>query len=573
MPYTRIFFIIPVIFLWVTACENPTKENYSLKETPSAGFHSDSTNTGNEAVLENVDQEEIIPVTTSPSGINNRASEIKQTARKSENNEDVSRKIQRDKTDLDNTNKYLSSITSKTEFFTINNSKLNSIITTRGSEVKIPKDCFINSKGLYERGEIKLEISELTSAAQMFTQNLPTRSGEKLLISDGVIYINAKSKTENLSIAEGKTIQVNYAANAIDPDMLIFTLQDINGDRNWVNPVKPENKIKKHYLNSEISFVWEIQPLWKNTESNSMKKSTAVSEMKLVSRYKLNKNGSEEIKKEYFERLKLISALNSISKAHQNNTNAESYLEYYINSPGNDFYSIDQKIYDFLIKNEDLFKNTWTYYCIEQERNEDTIYYGYNEIKDRFYLYTLKKGWMTDEVISKYLNKELNTTPDKLREIESYIRTKNEIENKRKNAKVKYKTDYSGVTESKNAAVIYYTISISNLGYINIDKFYNEPNLISSETVVNLSGINDYVKVGMVFKNRKSFLPIYINREGKFHLKTDLPSDEPVKIIAINYKDDQLSYSEQQIFIKPFNEINLSLNPITKEELISVLEK
>lgn len=81
---------------------------------------------------------------------------------------------------------------------------------------------FINSEdvetldGKSVGATIEVELKEILSIPEFIINQLQTLSNEKLLVSDGMYYINMTSKGEQLKLKEGKTVKVQLSNNRIN---------------------------------------------------------------------------------------------------------------------------------------------------------------------------------------------------------------------------------------------------------------------------------------------------------------------------------------------------------------------
>ncbi|HWI90450.1 MAG TPA: hypothetical protein VNT20_04205, partial [Flavisolibacter sp.] len=92
--------------------------------------------------------------------------------------------------------------------FTIDNSKVNSIQARNGTEVLIPADCFTRANG--EKAEkVDMEIVEALSLPDFVSSGLITLSDGRLLLSNGMMYINARTGNEVLQLKEGTSLTVS----------------------------------------------------------------------------------------------------------------------------------------------------------------------------------------------------------------------------------------------------------------------------------------------------------------------------------------------------------------------------
>jgi len=122
--------------------------------------------------------------------------------------------------------------------FTFDGSKGTIIEGQNGTKVKIDKNTFVNVNGDLITGEITLELKEVLNPVDMIMGNLTTVSNGKALETGGMIYLNATSSSEQLSIADGKSILISIPSDTLLSDMSLFEgVKDSDGIVNWVDPI------------------------------------------------------------------------------------------------------------------------------------------------------------------------------------------------------------------------------------------------------------------------------------------------------------------------------------------------
>ena len=122
-------------------------------------------------------------------------------------------------------------------------SKIDNIIEGKnGTIIVCPKGCFMNSKGETIEGNIKIELTEALSLEEMILSNLTTTSNGKLLETDGMIYFNATSNGEKLTISKENPIHIEVPTKNKKNGMSAYKgIRDSVGNMNWINPKPLEN--------------------------------------------------------------------------------------------------------------------------------------------------------------------------------------------------------------------------------------------------------------------------------------------------------------------------------------------
>lgn len=126
--------------------------------------------------------------------------------------------------------------------FTINTSADTVIETEDGIVMAIPAGAFLDENGNQVKGNIELEVKEAIHPNDILKSGLSTKSGNNLLETGGMFYINARSEGKSLKIDPAKGIYTEVPTNEIKPGMQLFEGKRLaNGQIDWVNP-KPLEK-------------------------------------------------------------------------------------------------------------------------------------------------------------------------------------------------------------------------------------------------------------------------------------------------------------------------------------------
>jgi hypothetical protein len=155
--------------------------------------------------------------------------------------------------------------------FDLNAEKDTVIETKDGIVIAIPAHSFIDASGKPVKGTIQLELKEALKAADIIKAGLSTRSGEKLLETGGMFYINARQDNVSLGIDPANAPYAEIPAAEVKPGMQLFEGKRMaDGTIDWQNP-KPIVKdlipvdilsldfYPPHYLDSLKSWGYNIK--------------------------------------------------------------------------------------------------------------------------------------------------------------------------------------------------------------------------------------------------------------------------------------------------------------------------
>ena len=108
------------------------------------------------------------------------------------------------------------------------------VIGEEGTELLIPADAFLYPDGSPVTKDVEILLTEVANKSELILSNLPTVSDGRMLVSGGVIKIEAIADGKQLHLAPGKSVLVNFPGGYI-PDMQLFKGQySASGQMNWV---------------------------------------------------------------------------------------------------------------------------------------------------------------------------------------------------------------------------------------------------------------------------------------------------------------------------------------------------
>jgi hypothetical protein len=126
--------------------------------------------------------------------------------------------------------------------FILDPTKDTVIETNGGIVMAVPANCFLDANGQPVSGEIELEVKEALNAAPIMQGGLSTTSGDKLLETGGMFYLNARQDDNSLKIDPSKGVYAEVPTQEVKPGMMLFEGKRMpDGSIDWVNP-KPLEK-------------------------------------------------------------------------------------------------------------------------------------------------------------------------------------------------------------------------------------------------------------------------------------------------------------------------------------------
>lgn len=118
-----------------------------------------------------------------------------------------------------------------------------------GTQVLVPEDAFVHTDGSPVNGEVDVVLTEVVDKPGMILNNLPTNSNGRMLVSGGVISIQALADGKRLKLAAGKSVLVNFPMGYEEGMELFKGKYDAAGTLDWVPMASSANANKKRNAN------------------------------------------------------------------------------------------------------------------------------------------------------------------------------------------------------------------------------------------------------------------------------------------------------------------------------------
>lgn len=109
-----------------------------------------------------------------------------------------------------------------------------------------------------------------------------------------------------------------------------------------------------------------------------------------------------------------------------------------------------------------------------------------------------------------------------------------------------------------------YLVRASNLGWINVDRFYNATQ--PTKLAVQLGEMKKDISVRMVFEDINSVMPGYYYNPDSLIMFEGIPVGESVKVLAFGKRDGQLYWDSQRITVGETRLINLEAKAVTEAD-------
>jgi len=423
-----------------------------------------------------------------------------------------------------------------TQTFTIKGDRDTLLVGQNGTTLTILKNTFVNSQGQPAK-TVSVNLVEVSAIADIIKANLQTTSGDKILQTGGMFFIDAKENNKSLAVAEGKSIYVEVKSNNKDPQMKIFGGKfDDNGKIDWTTTDNLENNLIPIPLN-----LLNFKSGWECFLSDKQIKSITKPEFE----------NTYIATREFEQRASVLN----FASCEQYKDLSQHLLDIYTSNISKPLFISDSLVADYLLKNyksqidtvkKFAFDETgWTTYFYQaftyfaKERLTNTINFDKLGITEKT---------TTEELISKGYSA---SDADKFI---AFFKTRKQI--------VKSKE-----TEKQTSRLASYSFSINKLGWVNVDRFIDDTNTEPSTFLVQIKSKDtlNFISVSLVIPGY-SVAVFSIHNDGNlysFTKKKDgyrtLPVGQDAIIVAFSYKDNKPYFGKQKIKIPKDGKIDVSL--------------
>jgi hypothetical protein len=501
-------------------------------------------------------------------------------------------------TPLDNV---YSTIRPDLETFNISNNKSTEIEAALGTKILIPQGCFVDNEGRTVTGEIQMEIIEAFSLSDFITSGLITLSEDKLLLSNGMLFIDAKSNGTSLKIKEGSELTVSMPTITNNNGYQMFT-----GDgRNWS---VDSNMIQNDYL---IPLPLDLLYLYGNKNlyhcSGGKDNKYAYYDTSIISytnsKFENTIIATMEFRERFYPLLAMMHNMSlftlegylldkvdcygckynyDIFKIYYDNPNKSLRFLDSVAKKTYDKYFLDNKkrIASFIDKvnlHKQNYYSNWTdtnyYYDLRHQTIEEMFILseGFFPAKDSRELKLVNDYGVNLNSSDAYEQLlALNVPIDEINEVLQYNFKRQSIITQLENEK-RVIDDKETLSKTYETTVF----STKKLGWINCDKFYDDPNAGIAEIIVTnksnqkLNFIDYSLIIPKMNVRLSSFkgedqLYSFSKKQGPY---TKLPIGESAVVVGVSIQNDSVFFASQKIIIEDGIKLDVNLKYIQIEDL------
>ncbi len=428
--------------------------------------------------------------------------------------------------------------------FALDPTEVNTVVGRQGVELTIAPNSFLDEVGNPVKETVELSLTEALNYEDFAVHNLATLSGNDLLVSDGMVKIEAKTQSgKAITLNPTKPIATKIPTENKDNRMQLFS-SETGGDWQLKGALEGDETVVDFVFDEPIigavKYVLEPLPLFIPDFEAKPK------EPKRMGKPKTPRLPDELAYKTPLKWYQKPFA--SIIEKQQNDTYKQALTNYQKHQ------QLYQKRYDIYIEHNaempiKLKKYEAATLAWKKKRTEDSIAFT----SSTAYISIEAKNARTLQVASEANQKAW---------------TEWDIERAKALEKVGAKLDSMG--QSDASIVNMYFTSFNELSWINIDRFYKLPD--NQARMIVLKDVDDSPeKAFIVFKEIKSLLPL--NRQENGDLSRDrFPKKERAALLAYKVEDGKTLVYYQNISAAKTN-YTTSYKPYTFAALKQLLKE
>lgn len=390
------------------------------------------------------------------------------------------------------------------------------VIGQEGTQLLVPADAFVHLDGTPVRGDVEIVLTEVTKKPDLILSNLPTISNGRMLVSGGVIHIEAIAEGKKLRLAPGKSVLVNFPGGYQEGMELFKGQYNTAGEMNWVPLADGPGSADK--------------PMAKI-------------------------GGTEDMAMPLFLDYGMVdpNTFQFANGTHSLNGYINAMMQTGYKCTGQDRVYLEMKVDD---KGRVTSAKTLTgknpCYRLAIEEVAQTVQFDMSRLtspRDRLYLEVSPSLPVTGQPGENMFasiagNADAFNNPQVLAAINEYME-KEKAENFTK-----------------------YAFAVTDLGWINCDRFYDSkaPKVNAVASVKNQE-LAPNTKVFLVFEGINSVLEGTPNQQGQFSF-ANVPSGMKAKVVAISYEVGEGAFmNTTPVTIKEGNIAAVSMDRISEEDL------
>jgi TonB family protein len=429
------------------------------------------------------------------------------------------------------------------QIFSFQANRDTSITCKEGTLIKIKSNSFISAKtGKEISGKVQVAVSEYYKISDILLSSLSSTSDNKILETGGMIHLSASADSEKCIIKEGSVIEIGFPYSNKKNDMALF-----NGE--WTN-----NKIDWKLANANRS-VKEIVEEKSAVGQVYFDRGTDDQVFTVVEAMPEFPGGDRELRRYINQNAKYPFSM------LKNKIEGKVIVTFVIDRFG---YLNNIRV----VKGMDSILDKVAVYLVSKMPAWKPARQGGRAISCRYTVpveFVHKDSVLTDDEIQ-----QSKVLEEKIKDLKINPATRSYItNNKAFNEEIEKRIKEGNFQETNALDVNHYIFSVSQLGWINCDRFDNDKNPKTNYSIL-IDEPNKTI-VNVIFHRIKAIVPGCIE-SNRITFK-NVPLGEMITIVAVKMVNSKLFLAVKETEITDKEETELDFQPVTVKLLKKEMEK
>jgi hypothetical protein len=480
-------------------------------------------------------------------------------------------------------------LSSQPQTITANFKADTSVTLAGGTTISIPTGCFVDSTGKTITDGVTIKVIEAVSLADFLRNDLQTVSNGQPLQSAGMIHIDATANGKPLAIKEGLALGIELPTNFMGNGFSMFAgAYDADGNINWQEegpmdqtmlPIPLELLDLKYYTSFRHSKMSFIEFMDSVTLSGSKYADTYLATMEFKERFQLLMPSS----------LALWAQEDMLPEDVDDTTTVYKIqcepLQIYLNNTDKPLWHVDSLVYVYL--NAKSLKDS------VKHRNSER--YTEGDFDRPWNFGKLFRSFFPNEGLTQPVKIDLKGVDPNTANAKELLMEKGYDEsmasqilmNHQRRERIIYELRRKKDAQDELAAfgaekrkAYSNAFKVTKLGWVNVDKFYDDPIAQQVHLAVNVLGDSlSFYDVTLLLPRLSIALNGIANGNGSYRFTQSvegynkLPLGETAVVIALSSKGDQPYLATQMIKIEERQNVELTLTASTWEDVKTSLSK
>jgi hypothetical protein len=398
--------------------------------------------------------------------------------------------------------------------------KISSVTGKKGLKLKVDPSVLEKENGDPVNGNISVNMVELTNSEELFKANAATVSNGQLLLSGGSYYIGMECNGQKLRLKDGKTLEVNFPMLKKDGMELFYGQKNEAGDMNWVRGTAlVAGKQEDISFGNNYDYSYRSYPVFPERQS-------------LKSRYSLYDSVTSKV---FFgdKMITLKEMVDILQKRGVDKVIDTVYYTYDDHSMGMYLHGGYRIVY-----------------------SRDTAYLG-NFRGQYFRVISRKESKAEKDSMEKEYALHRCDISKANAELKEWNRKNDEEEKEREGNRLE-----------KQVQRYYAPSTITSLGWLNCDRFYNNPQKSDVPLDIPITLNNSSIEYFIIFRSFSGLLngKIPAGPSQNYSLP-NMPVGEPVTLVAFTKTNGHIYQCKEEFTVEKGKGIRAGFKEISAEEL------